>query len=166
MLEKAVDSGIDWVQYLPMASSAIRVVPNRDTGQSPYELCCTLAGWRRGTLPQMCTWVESLVERLKVLSEMAVARNVIASSDRKLKYVKGKSDRSLCVGEQVLMRVTGLHGALESSWMGPYQVVKVVSRVTYFVRKVGGGSDKLVHINNLKCYRARPASVSLVCIVA
>ena len=64
------------------------------------------------------------------------------------------------------MRVPGLHGTLESSWVGPYQVVKVVSRVTYFVRKVGGGSDKLVHINNLKFYRARPKSVSSVCIVA
>ncbi len=61
------------------------------------------------------------------------------------------------------MRVPGLHGVLESSWVGPYQVVK---QDTYFVRKVGGGSDKLVHINNLKFYRARPKSVSSVCIVA
>ncbi len=32
MLANAVDSRIDWVQYLPMALSAIRMVPNRDIG--------------------------------------------------------------------------------------------------------------------------------------
>ncbi len=38
MLAKAVEGGMGWVQYLPMALSAIRMVPNRDTGISPYEL--------------------------------------------------------------------------------------------------------------------------------
>ncbi len=110
MLAKAVDSGIDWVQYLTMALSAIRMVPNRDdTGLSPYELAygrkfhdpldVLYAGWveERYVSTDVCTWVESLVERLKVLSETTVARNVIASRDRKLKYDKGGSQTEVCV---------------------------------------------------------------------
>ncbi len=70
------------------------------------------------------------------------------------------------MGELVLMRVPGLHGALESSWEGPYSVVRVVSRVTYFVKRDGGGHKRLVHLNNLKVHRPRPASVASVCVVA
>ncbi len=38
MLAKAVDNGIDWVDFLPMALFAIRQVPNRDLGFSPHFL--------------------------------------------------------------------------------------------------------------------------------
>ena len=40
MLAKADDRGVDWVTFLPMALAAVRKVPNRDTGFSPYELVC------------------------------------------------------------------------------------------------------------------------------
>ena len=95
-----------------------------------------------------------------------MAKNILASKDRKQTFDHGKCDRKLCVGELVLMRVPGLHGALESSWEGTYRVVRVVSRVTYFVKRDGGGHERLVHINNLKVYRPRPASVTSVCVVA
>ena len=38
MLAKATEAGIDWVTYLPLAMCALRMVPNRGTGYSPYEL--------------------------------------------------------------------------------------------------------------------------------
>ncbi len=38
MLAKAVDSGLDWSTFLPMALFAIRQVANRDTGYSPHDL--------------------------------------------------------------------------------------------------------------------------------
>ncbi len=71
-----------------------------------------------------------------------MAKNILASKDRKQTFDHGKSDRKLCVGELVLVRVPGLHGALESSWEGPYSVVRVVSRVTYFVKRDEGGHER------------------------
>ncbi len=88
MLAKAVNSGIDCVQYLPMALSAIRMVPNRDTGLSPMvgnsmvpSMCCTLAGWRRGTLQQMCV--------LECISSagMTVKRKKSVFGRKRLKYL-------------------------------------------------------------------------------
>ncbi len=40
------------------------------------------------------------------------------------------------------------------------------SCVSYFVRRVGGCAEKLVHINNTRVFKERPASVSCVCVVA
>ncbi len=36
MLAKAVESGIDWADFLPLALFAIRQIPNRDLGVSPH----------------------------------------------------------------------------------------------------------------------------------
>ncbi len=38
MLAKAVDSGVDWADFLPLALFAMRQVPNRFTGFSPHQL--------------------------------------------------------------------------------------------------------------------------------
>ncbi len=38
MLSKAIEEGITWADFLPMALFAIRQVPNRSTGVSPHEL--------------------------------------------------------------------------------------------------------------------------------
>ncbi len=37
------------------------------------------------------------------------------------------------------------------------------SCVSYFVHRVGGCAEKLVHINNTRVFKERPASVSCVC---
>ncbi len=38
MLAQAVDNGVDWATFLPMALFAIRQVANHDTGFSPHKL--------------------------------------------------------------------------------------------------------------------------------
>ncbi len=40
------------------------------------------------------------------------------------------------MGDKVLLRIPGLHAALEASWEGPYEVVEKVSRVNYRVSRV------------------------------
>ncbi len=74
--------------------------------------------------------------------------------------------REHIVGDKVLVRIPGMRGALQSSWEGPFPVVKKLSRVTY---QVGMGKDSvgsLTHINNTKRYKDRVVSVSAVCVVA
>ncbi len=57
MLAKAMDAGLDWVEFLPLALFALRQIPNRDVGYSPHMLVfgrevagpldlCIVVGWR------------------------------------------------------------------------------------------------------------------------
>ncbi len=61
-----------------------------------------------------------------------------------------RSDGEFKVGDQVLMKIPGLCGALQDSWEGLYSVCKVVSKVNYKVKREGSnGEGKTVHVNNI-----------------
>ncbi len=178
MLTKAVANGVDWVTFLPMALFAIRQVVNRDTGFSPHELVfgrrmrgpldLLYAGWVCDCYKEVevSKWVMSLQERLKLLHEVAVASASIATAARMKSFNKSKSLRELNVGDKVLLRIPGLHAALEASWEGPYEVVEKVSRVNYRVCNEGGKKSKIVHINNTKRYKSRGVGVNAVCVAS
>ncbi len=178
MLVKAVDSGLVWSTFLPMTLFAIRQVANRDTGYSPHDLVfgrrmrgpldIVYAGWVEDCYSDcdVSSWVEKLQERLKTLSELSVVCETESSASRAKKFNKNKSERELVVGSEVLLRVPGLHGALQASWEGPYKVTEKLSRVNYRVCKGEGRPERIVHINNTKTYKPRVASVNSVCIVA
>ncbi len=53
----------------------------------------------------------------------------VKSAKRKVKFDLNKPDRTLTIGDKVLMRIPGLHGSLEASWEGPYVVTDRLSRV-------------------------------------
>lgn len=77
MLAKALDEGVDWAMFLPMAMFAIRQVHNRDTGYSPHELVfrrsvrgplnLLYAGWVDDTFRELEVgqWVVSLQDIFK-----------------------------------------------------------------------------------------------------
>ena len=178
MLAKAVDNGVDWATFLPMALFAIRQVANRDTGFSPHELVfgrkmrgpldILYAGWVEDVYKEwdVSSWVDKLQERLKLLCDVSAANGSIASKNRADCFNKHKSQRELNVGSKVLLRVPGLHGALEASWEGPYVVSEKMSRVNYKVKRSDGQAEKIVHINNTKKYVSRPVNVNAVCVIA
>ncbi len=177
MLAKAVDSGIDWAEFLPLALFAIRQVPNRDLGYSPHYLVygrdvhgpldVLYKGWvdREFDSINVEEWLVKLNDRLSVIHDLAVNEESKNVEKRVLSF-KGKSDRSLEVGSKVLMRVPGIHAALQAAWEGPYNVVDKTSRVTYKVSRGNDHPAKLAHINNLKVYVDRPLSVNAVTLVA
>ncbi len=94
MLAKAVENGVDWVTFLPMALFAVRQVACRDTGFSPHELVfgkkmrgpldLLYAGWVDECYEGMdiSKWVVSLQDRLKTLHEVAVANASLATDSR------------------------------------------------------------------------------------
>ncbi len=174
MLAKAVDSGIDWAEFLPLALFAIRQVPNRNLGYSPHYLVygrdvhgpldVLYKGWVDREFDSMNVeeWLVKLNDRLSVIHDLAVNEESKNVEKRVLSFNKGKSDRSLEVGSKVLMRVPGIHAALQAAWEGPYNVIDKTFRVAY---KVSRGNDhpvKLAHINNLKVCVDRPLSVNAV----
>ncbi len=178
MLAKALDAGIDWVEFLPLALFAIRQIPNRDLGFSPHRLVfgrevagpldILYHGWCDNVFEGMDVeeWLLKLHDQLSTLHDVACATEAKQRESRVYTYNKGKRDRCVSVGDSVLMRIPGLHAALQASWEGPYQVVERVSRVTYKVSKGDGHPVKIAHINNLKDYSPRPVEVNAVTLVA
>ncbi len=178
MLAKAIDSGIDWVDFLPMALFAIRQVPNRDLGFSPHMLVygrevigpldLLYHGWSEKSLQCMDveSWLLKLNDQLGVIHDMATSKEATANESRAISYNKGKTDRTLNVGDKVLVRIPGLHSSLQASWEGPYCVTDKVSRVTFKVSKGDGHPTRLAHINNLKTYVDRPLNVCAATLVA
>ena len=76
MLNKAHNLGMDWAQQLPYALLALRQMPNRDTGLSPFELVygrdvrtpldLVYGEWTgtQGKEMDVCSWVGQIQERL------------------------------------------------------------------------------------------------------
>ena len=178
MLAKARDSDVNWAEFLLLALFAIRQVPNRTTGFSPHQLVygrdvigpldVLHAGWTDKNFDSIDVeeWLLSLNDKLTLIHDLAVSEEAKNVESRVVSFNRGKSDRCLKVGTQVLMRVPGIHGTLQAAWEGPYNVIDRVSRVTYRVSKGDGHPVRLAHLNNLKEYQERCKMVNAVTLVA
>ena len=178
VLAKAVNEGIDWADFLPMALFAIRQVPNRNLGYSPHVLVygrelvgpldLLYHGWSEKMLESLDveSWLMSLNDQLGIIHYAASSMEASAGDKRVITYNKGKCDRSLNIGDKVLMRIPGLHGSRQASWEGPYDVTEKVSRVTFKVCKGEGHPSRLAPINNLKTYIDRCLNVCAATLVA
>ena len=177
MLTKASRQGLNWVGQVPFALFALRSAPNRDTGFSPYELVygkymrtpldILHQGWSQKEFHELDTeeWAQWLVERLECWHDVARERGEIASGRRKSDFDKRAQERVLEEGSLVLCRIPGTIAKLEESWHGPYKVVEKLNRVNYRV-EMTSGKVKVLHINNLKRYYPREASVFRMAVVA
>ncbi len=169
MRAKAVDNGVDWVSFLPMALFAIRQVVNRDTGFTPHELVfgrkmrgpldIVYAGWVEDVYREwdVSSWVETLQEKLKLQCDVSVANGSIASKKRADSFNKNKSLRELDV-------VCTVHKKPHRKNL--MFVLEKMSRVNYKVKRSDGQAEKMVHINNTKKYVCRPINVNAVCVIA
>ncbi len=169
MLSKAVDAGVDWVDFLPLALFALRQVPNRDLGYSPHcivygrdvlgPLNVVYEGWveRPFDPVDVDEWLVSLNDRLAVISDSVAANQSVSSGKRAECAKKGVRDKPLEIGSLVLMRIPGIKASLQAAWEGPYSVVSRSSDVTYRVSKGDDHPVKVAHRCNLKVYTPRPA---------
>ncbi len=166
MLAKAVEKGIDWADFLPMALFTLRQVTNRSTGFSPHELVfgrqmvgpldLLYSGWVDKDYDDLdvCEWVCQLQDKLDLIHDMASAQEIETIEKRVESFDKNKVEREFDVGSEVLLRVPGLKAALSASWEGPYVISQKVSRVTYRIKKPESEHERIAHINNLKRYCA------------
>jgi len=178
MLSKAVDAGVDWVEFLPLALFALRQVPNRDLGYSPHclvygrdvmgPLDVLYEGWVDRSFDPISVddWLLSLNDRLAIIHDLAVANQADAIDKRAIVFNRNKQDKPLEVGSSVLMRVPGIKAALQAAWEGPYIIVGKASRVTYTVSKGDGHPTRIAHRDNLKVYVPRPLSVNAITLIA
>ena len=179
MLNKAHNLGMDWAQQLPYALFALRQMPNRDTGLSPFELVygrdvrtpleLVYGEWTgaKGKEMDVCSWVGQVQERLELVREAARSRKTEASRARKEAYDKKSCSRTFEVGDIVWNRLPGLDNKLAESWSGPWEVVGRLSAVNYGIKKLEErGKKKVVHINTLKACVEREGKVRRLTVVA
>lgn len=84
MLAKAVDNGVNWATFLPLALFTTLQVVNHDPWFSPHKLVfgrkmrgsldILYAGWVKDVYGEwdISSWVEKLQERLKLLCDVPV----------------------------------------------------------------------------------------------
>ncbi len=181
ILTKARNQGLDWVSFLPMALFALRQVPSADLGYSPHELVygrqmrgpldLLYAGWVDDTFRQVgvSQWVGELQEKLAVNHVCVHVRGSLSRQIRQKLHNRGtgKVERSLDIGDKVLLRIPGIVNVLEESWEGPFVVKERLSKVNY--RVVEEGSKKrgrVVHINNCKLYKVRDCMIGSIVVIA
>ena len=121
MLSKAVDNS----KFLPLALFAIRQAVCSSTGFLLHEL--VYGRQMRNPLDllwvdevykevDVSRWVVSLQEKLRLLHELAMAKEKNVKEKRAIVYDKNKSERELVVVEElVLVRVPGLMSEFKTS---------------------------------------------------
>ncbi len=179
ILTKARNQGLDWVSFLPMALFALRQVPSADLGYSPHELVygrqmrgpldLLYAGWVDDTFRQVgvSQWVGELQDKLAVIHDCVHVRGSLSRQIRQKLHNRGKVERSLDIGDKVLLRIPGMVNVLEESWEGPFVVKERLSKVNYRVVEEGSRKrGRVVHINNCKLYKVRDCMIGSIVVIA
>ncbi len=168
VLGKCIDENIDWVDQLNFVLFVLREMPHKDSGFSPFDL---VYGFRvRTPLDALyhglyeCDssklsvndWVLRMSERLEAMRDSA-ALGMAKGKESRMQYLnRGTKLREFKEGDRVLYRVPGMTCKMSDSWQGPYLVIKRVGAVNYRIARIGKiKHSKVVHVNCLKCFKAR-----------
>ena len=116
----------------------------------------SLRTWIEGTIPDcnLIEWVERMKANILDFSTMACNRTALA----KVKMMHYHRDRGnckppeYCLGSMVLVRTPGVSSKFADVWLGPYEVVRQVTR----------GKRRLVHANLLKPWHTAEARAARV----
>ena len=159
-----------WDTILPLVLFSIRSSKHSTTGFSPFEL---LYGYEiRGPLDIVKElWVTSeaekgeldlyeyiikLRETMRILSKVAVEREVATKIKIKNKYDVGTKDEIYAVGEKVYVMLPFKLNSLSPIWSGPYEILKILGPVDYLILLHDRvKKQRVVHFNMLRKYQPR-----------
>ncbi|KAK0055907.1 hypothetical protein Bpfe_014576, partial [Biomphalaria pfeifferi] len=100
-------------------------------------------------------YVKDLQERLQDIRSLARS-NLIKARKRQEKYYNRRAkERSLNVGDKVLLLLPKNTNKLQICWQGPFEVMKKISPTNYVIKV--GRKEKSYHVNLLKHYLERPS---------
>ena len=159
-----------WDTILPLVLFSIRSSKHSTTGFSPFEL---LYGYDiRGPLDivkelwvtqeaeednlDLYEYIIKLRETMRVLSKVAVEREVATKTKIKTKYDIGTKDEMYAVGEKVYVLLPHKINSLSPIWSGPYEILKVLGPVDYLILLHDRvKKQRVVHYNMLRKYQPR-----------
>ncbi len=180
MLRKAIDSKLDWPDQIKFCLYAIRAVPNRSTGYSPFEILhgvnmrspvdLVVEGWMSIEKKSfnVTKWMEELNNRLEKIKDIMYDNGLMAQAKAKQQHDKKTQVRQINEGDMVLLRSPGMLGKLDTAWKGPFEVLRKVSRVNVELGFPGGTRKKkrVVHVNHIKPYKQAETKVLRVMVIA
>lgn len=104
-------------------------------------------------------YVSKLKEKLDSIHRLVRGRLVIRTGDTKSWYDRRARQISFEPGQKVWFynprRRRGLAPKLQSPWEGPCEVVKKLSDVVFYIRKVTGRKNRVVHADRLAAFLER-----------
>ena len=173
LLAKVTSTKLDWVQFLPLALSAIRSVPCRSTGFSPSEIVfgrnsrnildIVYEGWTNIDYSTMdiSAWVVELNDRLEILRDAATLTNTVARQKQNAHGKHSRSCRKYKPGDLVFTRIPECRANLQASWEGPFEVTKSIPPLNYEIKDAQHTWSRITHINNLKSFKPLPTPKQL-----
>ena len=179
MLRKAGRNLKEWDSTLKYLLLAYRDSPHAVTGFSPFSLMfgrevrgpleLLRSSWVDGDNVEECNvseWLTGVKLKMTEMAELVSDREKVAKAKMKTYFDKGAKVKTFLVGEQVLVRRPALHGKFEKAWDGPFEVGKVVSPVTYLIKRPGHSSrSKCIHANLLRKWVAPVDCVNRVAFI-
>ncbi|XP_076469672.1 uncharacterized protein LOC143300003 [Babylonia areolata] len=156
-----------WDRYLPAILFAYREVPQESTGFAPFELLYgrTVRGpmhvlrqlWTKEVedeeVKTASQYVVDLRNKIEETCEIARQSLAEAAQVHKKAFDKKAVQRSLKIGDKVLLLLPEKKNKLQMSWKGPYLVIGKKGLNDYIVKVKE--REKLYHINLLKKYTDR-----------
>ena len=157
----------NWDRFISAALFAYREIPNETTGISPYEL--VFGRKVRGPMTilkniftnkdvddnqkPVYEYLIDLKNRLKIVTETAIAHASIKQCQAKAYYDKSAKDKDIQEGDHVLILKPKKGNKLMLQWEGPFLVDRKLSKFNVKVKK--GNSVKTYHVNRLWKFHER-----------
>ena len=173
MIRKAIVDKLSWPEQVKYALFALRGMPARDTGYSPYEivygrkfpspLSLLFDSWSDSTTPpvKLCKWLECFEKRVEVVRD-SVRDKLEAVQLHNQDIQKKKLLRTFSVGDQVLLRACGLPDKLAHAWEGPFTVKRKIGVANYAGGRGRKSRAAVVHVNNIKSWHANVVTINRV----
>jgi hypothetical protein len=151
LLEKAKHA---WVDELPSLLWSLRTTPNAATQATPFFLVnstevvlpvkITHEALRIATYDEIISneALQDDVDALDDARDIALARSTQYQQNLRNYHNTRVRPRSLVVGDLVLRLKQDGHGKLESPWLGPYIVIKVMPGGAYQLQDKKTGKDE------------------------
>lgn len=164
------ESPKSWHRYLPAVLFAYRSATQESSGYSPFELVfgrkirgpmeILKAYWgkekQESEVKTVYKYVLDLETKLEETCKLAHEELIKARESQKRHFDKKAKNRTLKVGQKVLLLLPTKANKLLLHWRGPYPVIAKTSSVNYVIRI--GKKEKTYHVNMLKLFVERDAA--------
>ena len=176
MIRKAVEEKLAWPEQIKYALFALRSMPARDTGFSPYEivfgrkfpspLSLLFESWSDTQSPpvKLCSWLDTFDRRVEAIRD-SVRDKLAVVQQHNQELQSKKLLRTLSIGDQVLLRSCGLPDKPAHAWEGPFIVKRRIGQANYELNTGGRGHRSratVVHVNNIKAWLEDSVTINRV----
>ena len=176
MIRKAIVDKLSWPEQVKYALFALRGMPARDTGYSPYEivygrkfpspLSLLFDYWSDHTTPpvKLSDWLERFEKRVEAVRDSVREKLEVVQLHNQDMQQK-KLLHTFSVGDSVLLRACGLPDKLAHAWEGPYIVKRKIGIANYELNTGGRGRRSraaVVHVNNIKAWHDNVVTINRV----